>query len=173
MKKQVIIYHADGENQGTYGALCFAENFTGDLKQLTKKFVSHDFDQSIDVPMYKQRTEILPEWMNEADYLRHEVALKFSVALAGKCVLSLSKDAFIRFSDLSDRLKFWYGWAQNQKSPFIVSLLGQFNAWLNGENEYKTPLTPSQFEAGAKFCPLYKAKQISEKLYWSINKFYV
>jgi len=171
MKTQTIIYHANGENQGTYGALCFAENFKGDLKQITQKFISHDFDQYIDVLMYKQRIEMLPEWMGEVDYLQYEVTLKFSVGLAGKCVLSFNREQFLRFSDLPDRTKYWYGWAQKQKSPFIVSLLAQFNAWLNSENEFKSPLSPSQFDAGSKFCPLYKAKQISEELYWKVNKF--
>jgi len=171
LKKQIVIYHADGENQGTYGALCFAENFKGDLKEVTQKFISHDFDQYIDVPKYKERVETLPDWMQEADYLQHEITLKFSVGLAGKCVLELNREQFIRFAKLPDRVKYWYGWAQRQKNEFILSLLAQFNTWLNGENKYETPLSSAQFDSAAKFCPLYKAKQISEELYWKVNKF--
>lgn len=170
MKKQIVIYNADGENQGTYGALCFAENFKGDLKELTQKFISHDFDQYIDVPKYKERIETLPDWMQEADYLSYEVMFKFAVALSGKCVLDFNRDQFIRFISLNDRMRFWYGWAIRQKSPFITSLVDQFNAWLNGESKHDTPLSPAQFEAGSKFCPLYKAKQISNDTYYKFNR---
>lgn len=172
MKTVTVIYHADGENQGTYGALCFAENFTGNLSEKTQRFISHDFDQTTEVDLYKKRVVRIPDWMQEQDYLSHEVQLKFSVALAGDCVLSLSREEFNRFTGLSDRLRYWYGWAQKQKTPFIASLLDQFNAWLRGETGFNSPLSPAQFEAGSKFCPLYKAKKISEKLYYSFNKMY-
>ena len=108
--------------------------------------------------------------MQEADYLKNEVELKFSVALAGNCVLELNREQFIRFAKLPDRVKYWYGWAQRQKNEFIISLLAQFNTWLNGESKHDTPLSPAQFGAGSKFCPLYKAKQISNNMYYKFNR---
>lgn len=172
MKTITVIYHANGENQGTYAPLCFAENFTGNFAEKTQRFISHDFDQTTEVDLYKKRVERIPSWMQERDYLSREVELKYCVALAGDCVLSFEREQFDRFAQLSDRLRYWYGWAQNQKSPFIGSLLNQFNAWLNGQSNHPSPLSPAQFEAGSKFCPLYKAKKISEKLYYSFNKMY-
>lgn len=167
MKKQNVIYHANGENQGTYGPLCFAENFTGDINERCTRFMSWDFDMPVEVERYRDCTISMPDWMQESQYLSNHVGLEFAVGLAGTSVYEMNPDQFFRFIDLGERMQYWYGWALKQKSAFIQSLLANFQAWLNGENEYKSPLSQAQWEAGIKFCPLYKAKQISNKLYYS------
>jgi len=168
MKKQIIVYHANGENAGTYGALCFLENFTGNLDEKVSKFRSYDDDHNfVEVDRYFVREEQLPDWMNELDYRRYETKMKFAVALAGKWVLDLPFEEFDRFISLPETQKFWYGWARKSKSLFLQSMVFQFEQWLAGKTKFQTPLSSKQWDAAMKYCPVYKARQISTKLYYS------
>ncbi len=166
MKKQDIIYYASGENSGTYSPLCFAENFTGDLTEKTEKFMNWDCNIYVPVDKYRLITCELPDWMDEREFNEYNVELKYAVGLAGKCVLEMSRDAFFKFIRLGEKMKFWYGWALKSKNPFMASLVSQFNDWLNNPaNQYGSPLSPKQWDAGIKFCPVWKAKSISNSLY--------
>ena len=169
MKKQKVVYHASGENAGTYDPLCFLEKFEGDINEKVMRFRSYDDNHTVKVDRYFVREETLPLWMaeNEILYHQHITHLKFAVALAGKWVLKLDFETFMRFSRLTDNQKFWYGWARKSKGQFMQSLVFQFEQWLNGKTKYETPLSPKQWDAAYKFCPLQKARQISNKLYYS------
>lgn len=166
MKKQNVIYHADGENAGTYGPLCFAENFSGDLSETCERFVNWDFDMLTTVSRYKVVIVRMPEWMDEYTFIRHHVALKYAVGLGGDMVYDMGEREFMRFISLNEKQKYWYGWAYGSKNGFVLSLREQFDKWLSDPNtSHGSPLSPRQWEAGTRYCPLWKAKQISSSLY--------
>ena len=168
MKNQTVIYYASGENQGTYDPLCFKENFTGNLTEKVTRFRSYDDDHNmVEVNKYQERNIQMPLWMGEGDYLLLHVKYKFAVALAGKVVLKFNRDQFFRFVSLNESQMFWYGWAIKSKSLFLKSMVFQFEQWLNEKTKFETPLSPKQWEAAYKYCPVYKARQISDKLYYS------
>lgn len=167
MRLQKIVYYASGENKGTYDPLCFLENFTGDLNETDTKFYNWDCDIPVTVPKYGVNEQRIPEWMDERDFLDHHIELKYSVGLAGEQVFDFSRFEFFRFSNLSQKQKYWYGWASKSKNEFIQSVLNQMKRWLRGEVEYKYPLTDKQWAAATKYCPLYKADKISNSLYYN------
>ena len=166
MKLQKIVYYASGENSGTYDPKCFLENFTGDLSEKTERFVSWDCNIYTKVDMYRVREETIPDWMDERDYMDMHIDLKYSEGLAGSdIVMGMSRTKFMNFKELSEKKKYWYGWAKKSKNSFIGSLVEQFDAWLD-DPKFGSPLSPKQWEAGTKYCPLWKAKQISTSLYY-------
>lgn len=165
MKLQKIVYYASGENSGTYDPKCFIENFTGDLSEKTERFVSWDCNIYTKVDMFRVRELELPDWMEERDFMDHHIALKYAIGLADETVLEMSREMFMNFIELSERKKYWYGWAKKSKNAFIKSLVEQFDNWLK-DPKFGSPLSQKQWEAGTKYCPLWKAKTISSSLYY-------
>ena len=170
MRKQEIVMVADGENQGTYGFMCFSDNFTGDINETCERFVSWDCDILVTVPKYKLVTATMPEWMDEQSYRYHHISLKYAVGLCGECVYSMTERAFFRLTSLTEKERFFYGWMRSKKklSEFHQSILSQFDAWLEAdEQKHRRPLSERQWEAATRYVPLYEAKQISNRLYYS------
>jgi len=169
MKTTKVIYHANGENASTYGPLCFAENFKGDLTETTEKFVAWDCDIYTTVSKYKVKEISMPTWFEESDYLEHHIALKYAIGLGGEAVLNFTREEFFRFKDLGEKQKFWFGWVQDRtaKNQFLASLEQQFRAWLRGDSNHGSPLSQKQWEAALRYCPAYQAKGISTSLYYA------
>jgi len=165
MKKE-IVFHANGENQGTYGPLCFLENFRGDLNEKTEKFVSWDCNIPVTVNKYKVRTHDLPAWMDEKTYLDNHISLKFLIGLSNLSPEEIKEQHFYKLIQLGENYQFFLGWIKTKKGSFIESIREQINAWLDDpEPKYPQPLSQRQFEAATKFCPLYQAKKISNQIY--------
>ena len=165
MKLQKIVYYASGENSGTYSAKCFLENFTGDLNEKTERFVSWDCNIPTEVDMFRVREVQLPDWMSENEFMEWEIDYKYAIGLAGECVIEMSREKFMNFKDLSEKKKYWYGWAKKSKNAFITSLFNQFDQWLE-DPKFKSPLSEKQWEYATRYCPLYEAKAISKSLYY-------
>lgn len=167
MKKE-IIYHANGENSGTYGPLCFKENFTEDINEKTEKFVSWDCNIYQTVDKYKVRAVEIPNWMNEQFFLNNYIEYKYIIGLTEFNPDELTEVQYKNLCKLGEKYKFFIGWIlkKNSKNTFINSIQDQIKTWLNNpDNQYGQPLSQRQFEAASKFCPLYEAKQISSYLY--------
>jgi hypothetical protein len=166
MKTEKVVYHANGENSGTYAPLCFLENFTGDINEKTHRFINWDCNIYTEVNKYILRETAMPEWMSEKSFLNYHVKLKFAAGQAGNLVYSMSRDVFVRFITLSESRQYWYGWASSKnRGAFISSLLLQFNEWLSGNSKHEYPLSHQQWECATKYCPIYKAKKISTRIY--------
>ena len=55
---------------------------------------------------------------------------------------------------------------KNLKNLYKLSIREQILNWLNNENNnYDKPLSVNQFLTASKYCPIYKANKISNKLY--------
>lgn len=170
MKQQRMIYHADGENAGTYGFLCFAENFKGDLEEKTEKFVSWDCDIYTQVHKYSERTVIVPDWMTENLWKEYHIDYKYIIGLTDIEPDKLSRTWFDKLRRLNESYRYFIGWVLGKKTanPFMTSIREQIINWLDDEqSKYGTPLSPKQWEVATRYCPLYKAKQISTSLYYN------
>jgi hypothetical protein len=170
MKKIKIVFYASGEIQSTYDPKCFLENFSGDLNEKCVRLLSHDDWRNVEADMYKVCEVSIPEWMNEHDYLNNHIQLRFNIAFGMPS--DFSRIEFNNFSSLSERYRFFIGWLlkkyPNTKNAFMQSIVSQVRIWLATEsNQYPNPLSPNQFQAAAKFCPLYEAEKISNKVYWA------
>jgi hypothetical protein len=170
MKNIKIVFEANGEISGTYGPICFLENFTGNINEKTTKLISHDFWEPREVDKYKIYEVSLPDWMNETKFLRNEIQLKWNICLTSEDFIDqLSEQQFNNFSKLPEKTKFLIGWMfDRRKNNFLNSLYTQVEKWLNLTSpKYNTPLSRKQFEAASRYCPLWEAKQISTRLYYS------
>ncbi len=169
MKKQVIVY-ASGENSGTYSFLCFAENFTGNIDEKTDRFVSWDCNIYTSVDMYRVREIDIPAWMGEEEYKRENISLKYVLTLTGIDPDTMTKQMYDKVKQLPETWQYFIGWILSKKSKnnFIQSIQEQVRTWMNeSESKYNKPLSIAQWEAATKYCPLYEAKQITNRLYYS------
>lgn len=165
MKKQ-IIKHANGENANTYGPLCFLENFKGDLNEQVDRFVSWDCDIPIFVNRYKIVETDVPDWMDEQTYLNSHIELKYIQVLTG--IENPTQIQFNNLCRLSENYRYFIGWLLERKklNDFMQSILNQVMNWLNDPNpQHDRPLSPRQYETATRYCPIYKAKQVSERIY--------
>lgn len=165
MQKQ-IIEHANGENSGTYGPLCFLENFKGDIDEKVDRFVSWDCNIPITVDRYRIKTVTIPDWMDEATYLARHIELKYIQGLTG--IENPTQVQFNNLCRLSENYRYFIGWLLERKklNDFMQSILNQVMNWLNDPNpQHDRPLSPRQYEAATRYCPIYKGKQISNNIY--------
>jgi len=163
--KREIIYHANGENSGTYGPLCFKENFTGDINEKTEKFVSWDCNIYQTVAKYKTCTFDMPAWMDEQTFLSNHIQLTFLIGLSGINPDEIQQPHFYKLIGLGEKWQYFLGWIKTKKGSFMESIQQQIETWLNDpQPKYPLPLSQKQFEAASKFCPLYNAKSISNDI---------
>jgi hypothetical protein len=174
MKKVNVILHNNGEFQGTYSPLCFASSFTGDMSETVWRLWSHDdFYNRVEVNRYIRREVVMPEWMAERDYLSMHIKLEFACALAGtQLVCEMTRNQFERFITLGERERYFFGWLVNKNckarkpNKFNIEIESNFWKWLDGDVKYQSPLTQRQFDAASKWCPLWEAKSISNRVYY-------
>lgn len=167
MKKQ-LIEHANGENAGTYGPLCFIENFKGDINEQVNRFVSWDCDIPIYVNRYKVVEVEIPDWMDERTYLDSHIQLKYIQGLTG--IQAPTQIQFNNLCKLSENYRYFIGWLLGRKklNDFMKSIFDQVQEWINDPApKYDRPLSPRQYEAATRYCPIYKAKQVSSRIYRS------
>lgn len=159
----------NGENVGTYSPHCFLSSFTGDINETCKRCLSWDDDRQVETALYKTYKITIPEWMDESFYKTNCISFHFFIALVGKWGYTLNEEQLIRVLALNEVYKYFLGWLfkGNTKSTFKLSIREQCMNWINGGNDYKHPLSSSQFDAAAKFCKLYEARQITTNLYYS------
>lgn len=172
MKKIKIVYHQNGENSGTTGPLCPLSEFTGNLDETCERFVSWDCDILITVKKYSVAEITVPDWMNEAEFINRHIELRFADGL-GFPVLTASETAFNNFTKIEgEKKRYFICWLlkkyANTKNNFMRSIYDQVTAWLEtAAPKYDFPLSVKQYEAAAKFCPLWEAKRINTKTYYS------
>lgn len=170
MKKQKMVYYANGENRGTYGFLCFAENFTGDLTEKTEKFVSWDCNIYVECDKYKLCELEIPDWMSENEWKWYEIDYKYTIGLTGLSADELSEVRFHNLRKLGEKYKYFIGWLmkKNTKNAYMLSIRDQVISWLDTqENRHAAPLSEKQWEAATRHCPLWEAKSISTRLYYN------
>lgn len=129
-----------------------------------------DFYQWKQIPKYFVKPVNIPTWVTEKFYLQNHIKIKYSAALAPAFVETLSPDTFLRFSPLheQDQYLIEYIYKRAPKNDFYASLLDQIRQWLSEERpQNKFPLSPAQAKAAGKFCPTWKAKKITNALYWA------
>lgn len=172
-----IVYRESGENWGTLSALCFLEDFTGNIEEKTTRFFGHDTDQRITVPLYEVRESTVPDIPGLFDTGLF-IKVKFAIGLAGiEALQSLTEKQFYSFLELSEYNQYIFGMInekcfvstrQCDKSEFLCSLRDQFLKFLDGKSRYKAPFSEKQYSALNKF-RIYKrdAERISTKLYYS------
>jgi hypothetical protein len=168
MKTVKIVFIQTGEINGTFDPHCFLDNFTGDINETCERLISNDMWEPITVPLYSVRELLIPEWMDENEYLTHHISLKF--AFAQGMPNDFSKTEFYNFKELSEKYQYFIGWLfekfSNTKNSFMTSILNQVKEWLKNENNrYPQPLSIKQFEAATKYCPLYNAKRNANAAY--------
>ena len=75
---------------------------------------------------------------------------------------------FFKLIKLSEEYQYFINWLfkGNTKNLYKLSIREQILNWLNNENNnYDKPLSVNQFLTASKYCPIYKANKISNKLY--------
>jgi hypothetical protein len=168
MKQVKIVFHANGENAGTFGPLCFLDRFTGNLEETCQRFVSWDCDIYTTVKRYYVDTVSIPEWMTEQQYLNDHISLKYALALG--MPEDFSETQFYNYCKLGEKYRFFIGWlfAKKKLNEFNASIKSQIERWLSDPvPRYGSPLTIAQYEAATRYCPLWEAKQISNSVYWN------
>lgn len=168
--KQIeIVCRNNGSNVGTYSPYCFKSSFTGDINEECLRCLSYDDDRQVETNLYKIYTIRIPEWMSENFYLNYNVQFHFLISLTGEWGYSLNKEQFLRVIQLSEVYKYFLGWLfkGNTKNEFKLKIRENCMTWINGESSYKLPLSNSQFESASKFCNLYEARKITNRLYYS------
>lgn len=175
MKKVNVVFEADSEMSGTYSPKCFEESFTGDLSEKVWRLYSNDDRRQVEVDRWSIRPVDIPDWMTESLFIEWNwyVYLGFLVALTSpEFVDTLTVDQFKRMRKLDSRYQYFVGWLweRNRKAKkenaFLLSIEKQVFDWLNGENDFSTPLSWNQWLTATEFCPLYEADKISERYYW-------
>lgn len=173
LKTVKLVLINNGENRGTYAPLCFLSSFPTDkdLNETCIRCMNWDFDMPVECSLYKVSDIEIPDWMTEQYYLHNYISYKFSCALAYDFVLTLNEDQYNKFKALGEKYQYFIDeyFKGNTKNPFKISIREQIIAWLNSPYDYKrpTPLSPRQFEAAARYVPLYNAKSISTRAYYS------
>lgn len=164
-----IVYKESGENWGTLSALCFLEDFTGNIEEKTTRFFGHDTDQRITVPLYEVRESTVPDISGLFDTGLF-IKVKFAIGLVGiEALQSLTEEQFYKMLDQQEFNQYIFcKLYELRKNPFCESLLNQFLKFLEGESTYKRPFSENQYSALSKF-RIYKrdAERISTKLYYS------
>ena len=173
MKTQKRVVINNGENTGTYSALCFLENFPADkdINEKCERFMSWDCNIYVSTDLYRVREVNIPDWMTEQYYLNNCIAWKFSSALAHDFIINLTEHQYNKFKDLSENYQYFIDeyFKGNTKNPFKLSIRDQITEWLNSPYDYKRPqpLSPKQYEAATRYIPMYNAKSIINRAYWS------
>lgn len=175
-KTQKIVLIESGENRGTLSPKCFLENFSGDLTEKTMRFINADWDQKIEVNLYSVVDVTMPVWMNEADYLQYYIGLRFAQIQYSE-IINWDRMQVLNFISLGENYQYFVGWLltkhKNTKNSFMQSIKENVQDWLNEEqHKYNRPLSDKQFESASKYCPIYKAKQLSTSLYYSFSSTY-
>jgi len=173
MKIIPVVHINNGENCGTYSPFSFLSSFTGDINEKCFRCLNWEDDRQVETNLYTIYEIKMPDWMSEEQYLdtHIHVSLKFSSAFYSG-VYGFSENQFHRFISLSETWQYFIGWLftkyANTKNSFMLSIKEAVNNWLSSTDQtYKTPLSNKQFEAATKYCPLYEAKKISTRIYWS------
>jgi hypothetical protein len=169
MRSQKVVLIACGENAGTRKPFCFLENFTGDFSETKEVFMNWDCNLDVTVSVYTIKEILLPEWMNESFYINNWIAYKFAIGLGGEFVYTLDETAMTNFFKLNEAYQYFIGQYMkgNTKNPFKISIREQILNWLSvSNNPNKTPLSNKQFEIASKYCRLWEAKCVSNRIYW-------
>lgn len=164
-----IVCKNNGENVGTYSPFCFLESFTEDINEKCTRCLSYDDNRLVETGLYLLSKVRIPEWMDEVFYLQHLVKFHFTICLLKDWGYSLTKEQMLRTFELTEEYKYFFGWLFNcnTKNQFKLDIRLKCLDWLNGDNKYKLPLSTSQFIVATKFCPLYDAGKITNRLYYS------
>jgi hypothetical protein len=171
---QQVIFERTGDLEKTASPRAFhtPENAAKfDFAALHSVQVAHDdFYQWKHIPKFFVKPVNIPSWATENFFLRNNIKIKYAAALAPDFVETLNPDTFLRFSALheQDQYLIEYIYKRAPKNDFCASLLAQINQWLSEERpQNKFPLSPAQAKAAGKFCPTWKAKKITARLYWA------
>lgn len=170
MKAITLVLINNGSNVGTYSPHAFKESFTGNIEEKTMRCLSYDDDRQVETNLYSETVVNIPDWMTEEYYLNKAIAFHWAIALTGGWAMGLSQKCMTKFLSLEENYTYFIGWLFKGKTQnqFKLSIRDQVTDWLESESyKYSTPLSPSQFEAASRYCPLYHAKQISNRLYTS------
>lgn len=170
MKKVNLILINNGENVGSFSPHCFLESFTGNLNETVIKCRNWDDNGQEICNLYSQAEIEIPEWMSESDYIRLCVKYHYAKVTSLGFSKELNEIQFMNFVSLSPEYQYFIGWLfkGNTKSKFKLDMRELVTDWLNNENNnFKQPLSLNQFNYAAKYCPLYEAKQIQNRLYWN------
>lgn len=173
MKAIELVLKNNGSNVGTYSPYMFLETFNGmcgNIDERTMRCLSYDDDRQVETSLFTLTTVNLPEWMSEQYYLNNHVAFHWAMALTSGWAGQLNKEMFTKFITLDETYEFFIGWLfkGKTKSTFKLDIRSKVLEWLASDSyQYKQPLSHAQFETASKYCPLYEAKQISNRLYYS------
>lgn len=163
-----VVFHASGENAGTYDPLCYLQTFTGDLSEKVDRFVSWDCNIPVSVDRYHVREIAIPDWMDERQYLTDHVRLTYALALGMPDNFTATQ--YTNFCKLPERYRYFIGWLYGKQklTKFDASIKSQVEQWLiDPAPKYATPLTAAQFQAASKYCQTWRGSTISHALYYN------
>ena len=170
MKQITLISINDGSNVGTYSPFCFIESFKDDINKTCLRCLSYDNDMQIETNLYSSDIIEIPVFMSEEFYLRYDIKYHWLKAMMNDFLIQfeLTENMFFKLIKLSEEYQYFINWLfkGNTKNLYKLSIREQILNWLNNENNnYDKPLSVNQFLTASKYCPIYKANKISNKLY--------
>lgn len=126
--------------------------------------------EPIECNMFRIYEIEMPDWFTEQYFLDHHISLRWAQAFG--MPENFTRTQFENFTRLGEKYRYFICWIfekySNTKNAFMQSIKTQIENWLSDEQpRYGQPLSEKQFEAASKFCPLYEAKRISARTYWS------
>lgn len=174
MKTVSVVFERNGELARTSSPKAFFSNWDnlGGLSEQQSYLVSYDdFGRREMAYRYYLADVEMPEWATEHWYLANYVKLRFALYLGGHSIIDFSEERLTRFFTVTDERKYLYQYLMSLKnpSPFFLSIIDAFNAWLDGNSEHKQPLSEKQLLSAGRYAKLYNAKKLSTELYnkWS------